>query len=270
MFSRRKTFSSRLIFDRKAFNEIIHLLELADFSNISVKIPDGYKIFRKKNFTPSEFIALKYNFTAQILSAENPKQKEIIKILFVNNSGSKTTFNDEIFLSGHSVSSQYYLETVGPVRLVGLNDFAKDTLERCSIRDSGLSKMQNFLYFIGTIYLFLWWMIFIPTLAMADGFSVPFFSSYHYGNAISVSLLVTSFLYLFYIKVYPGGLYVVSFVHPTISFTRRIFVGDLKNNLIIHFFIWIIKVVIIGVAVGFISNLTWALMGESILDFIPK
>lgn len=268
MFTRKNSFSDRLKFDSAAFNEIIRILKSARFTEIVIKIPEDYKNFEKKIFTPEEFVSPNYNFTAQILVAQNEAHQEMIKILFVNNSNSVTSFNDQTFPSSHSVSSGYHVETSDPVRLIGLDDFVKNLLEQNSIRGAGVSRLQNFLQIFSTLYLLGWMFFAVSFLDNGKGFSVPFFSSFAYGEIFSVALLLASISYLFFHTIHPGGLYVAPFEHPSVSFARRIFVGDLKNNLIVVFLIWIVKVALIGVVLSLISNVIWALAGDKILQAI--
>ncbi len=268
IFTRKNSFSDRLKFDGGSFNEIIRLLKSAGFTKITIKIPEGYKNFKKKVFSPNEFIAQSYNFTAQILVAQKDEYQEVIKILFVNNQNSITSFNDQIFPSSHSVSSKYHIETSDPVRLIGLDDFVKSLLEQNSIRSISISKLQRFLQIFSTLYLMGWMFFAVSLLSSGKGFSVPFFSSFVYGDIISIVLLLASVVYLFFDMIYPGGLYVAPFEHPSMSFVRRIFVGDLKNNLILAFLIWIVKVALIGIVLSLVYNVIWALVGEKILKVI--
>ena len=270
IFTQQNTFSDRLKFDIKSFNEIIRLLNSAGFSKIVIKIPEGYKNFEKKIFTPEEFCAQKYNFAAQILVARKDEYREIIKILFVNNSNSITLFNDQTFPSGHSVSSKYYIGTSDPVRLGGLDNFVRKLLERNSVRNISISKLQNFLKILSTLYLIGWMLFFVAFNQNKKGLTVPFFSSLVYGDLLSIALLLAAVTYLFWNMVYPGGLYSAPFEHPCVSFARRIFVGDLKNNLIVTFLIWIIKFVALGVMMGIISNALWAVLGNKILQIMSQ
>lgn len=266
MFNRRERFSNRLLFDDAAFNDIVRLLKEAGFSEINVRVPEDYKNFPKKVFTPEEFLTTNYNFTAQILSAA--KKDESIKIMFINNSNAKGEFEDKIFPSSHSSSSKYYVESVDPVRLSGLQDFVRTLLAEKSLRHSYTAKLQTFFAVVSGIFLFS-----TPYL-LTGNFRGTDFGILTHGPAalklVLLLLLITSPVYLFFHMIYPGGLYVAPFEHRIISFARRIYLGDLKNNLLLSFFWSVAKILLIGLVANIFYNVIWAFYGQGIMKTIAS
>jgi len=254
MFSRKSDFSGRLLFDRKSFIEIIEKFKTAGFSDIVIVIPNEYKAFKKKTFTVEEFVNLNYNFLAQILIAKN-NDNETIKILFINNSNFEASFNDTSFPSISSESSKFFVYTNDPVRLPGLIDFIKSLLRESSLRGPILSKIQNYLLFIAYFYIgIVGFAILNPTVKNLINNQIGLFST----------LFIFCLLYIFSLNIKPGGLYINKFEHPFVSFTKRIFSCDFKNNPIINSLISIIKFVLAGLFLQII----WGLLGEWIMNTI--
>lgn len=264
MFTRKKHFSSRLKFSPSSFGQIISRLKEAGFSEISVKIPREYNKFGKIEFSPQEFINLNYNFVSQILTAKNAS--DTIKILFINNSDSKAIFDDTVFPSSNSEFSKYYVETKDPMRIVGLLDFVGSLLKENSLRSSSVANLQRVLILVASTYLFFSSFILIDLAEKGSGI----FSSIFYSNTYVLSFLFVIFLlYIFFYTITPGGLYLNKFEHPIISFTKRIFIGDLKDNLIISSLIRITKILF----TGFIVNILWYFFGDIIINalkFLPS
>ena len=112
-----------------------------------------------------------------------------------------------------------------------------------------MAKTQNYLYMFASLYLF---GIFGLLIAVKDNFNKDIFLEHWFLSFILPLLFI---FYLLYHIIHPGGLYVRNFEHPLVSFYTRISAGDLRNNLIIVFFIWIFKVVIAGLIIGIGVNL---------------
>lgn len=255
MFTRKIHFSSRLKFDKKSLNQIVDGFKCASFNEITIKIPNEYSTFDKKEFTYEEFINLNYNFTSQILIAKN--ENETIKILFINNSNSEANFLDITFPSSNSELSKYYIEVTDPTRIIGIKDFLDFLLKESSLRSYSVAKMQTFLMLVTSLYIG-----FFPIFAMnlKPMFNLQNSSYVHFKDNILwflVSLFI-SLSYIFFYKINPGGLYLNKFEHPIISFTKRIFIGDLKDNLIISFITWIIKLIFGGIIV----NILWEILKD--------
>lgn len=250
VFDKTKTFNGRLVFDASSLNEIGKFIRGAGFSEIKIKIPEkGYKNISGREFTLEDFVALEYNFDAQILTAKS--KDEVIKILFVNRSNAVSIFNDSVLPSGHSIASSIYVESNDPVRLIGLLDFVGSLLEKNSTRSLALARTQNYLSVLASLYLFGVFGLFFSVFN--DGvFSKEIFIGHWFLSIVSPILFT---FYLLYHIVHPGGLYVRKFEHPLLSFYRRISAGDLRNNLIIVFLVWIFKVVIAGIIIGVSVNL---------------
>lgn len=247
MFIKKVSFSNRLKFDEKSFNQIIRQLRLAGFHDIKIKIPEKiYPNFPKTIFTPDEFVALKYNFVAQILSAMN--ERESVKILFLNHANHTSSFNDNTFPSGHSVQTSFHLETNDPVRLSGMADFISSLLKENNKRGPFVAGLQKFLFAISTLYLYAGIFAFISVLSAPSAM-----------NSILL-MMALSMLFIFYVFFYithPGGLYIGPFEHPIVSFIRRLSAGDFKNNLVLTFIIWILKAIVFSVVLGVVTNVVW-------------
>lgn len=261
MFSRKLGFSDRLKFDEKSFNQIVRQLRLAGFSKIEVRIPEKvYSHFRVTTYSPEAFVALKYNFIAQILFAKS--EHDSIKFLFVNHSSYVSTFDDKNFPSGHSEKTSYVLETDDPVRLVGLNDFARTLLSENNIRGSFVATTQKLLFFLSSVYLYFY--IVVPALIR----ELPLV-----GNNImlTLGLFCSAIVYIFYHITHPGGLYLGPFEHPIISFIRRLWAGDPKNNLVLSFFIWLVKFLafcLVTIFLGVIASMIWSFIEAPVKAWI--
>lgn len=262
MFGRKKTFRRRLKFDGKAFNEIVRSLRLAGFTDIEIRIPEkGYESFEKKSFSPEEFINQKYNFVAQILTAKN--KDETIKILFINYGKTLSPFDDKIFPSGHSVNPSFYIETLDPARLIGLEDFVQELLVRNSSRGVYFVNFFDFIFIICSLYLF------VIAMAITGRVSTENFYSYLFQHPFYFFLIpIIAIIYLLFYTISPGGLYVAPFEHPLVSFYRRISAGDLRNNLIVASIVWIFKVLIAGVLITLLSNVISDIAGEQIANYL--
>ena len=258
MFSKKNRFSDRLKYDEKSFRQINNSLKEAGFLNIKVKIPDtGYENFPSKELELEEFMSKKYNFVSIILVAQSDT-KETIKILFINNSSAKTSFNDTVFPSSHSNSPKYYVETKDPARLHGLMVFLKDLLIENSIRTSGVARMQDLIFGFSSLYLM------FPLLILSSPDRFQFISGHMFSTVVLPIIMITA---VFFLITHPGGVYLGPFEHPITSFIRRAFVGDMKNNLMVSFFVWILKVVGGGVLIFIIGNVVWTIFGDNINSF---
>jgi hypothetical protein len=259
MFSRKESFSNRLFFNKSSFSIIIKQLELGGFNNISVKVPLDYKNFDKHEFSIDEFLSLEYNFIAQILIAKSAT--DTLKILFVNNSGPQTKFKDKTFPSSHSELSKFYVQSNDPVRILGLADFIKTTLKDASIRSSSVAYWHSFLMSVAVGYFFLFSILFIDIFNSDPGPFRPFFLD----NILLLSfLLLISVAFIFFYVVSPVGLYLNKFEHPLLSFAKRIFAGDWKNNPIVNFFILIGKLLLAGLFV----NVVWYFTQDVIINAV--
>lgn len=264
LFKRRTAFSSRLKFDAGAFNEIVRQLREAGFVKVEVKIPEHYKNFPEKTLSPEEFLNKHYNFVALILCAEKSDGSEGIKILFVNHSQTKSVFSDQTFPSSHSESPKYSIHAKDPVRLLGLGDFTRTLLETNSIRSPKASRTQNALAAFATLYILLGWIFAFSNLI--DGLGVMILGAGPIPvSSVLILLLVVSPIYLFIHMLTPGGLYVMPFEHPIASFSKRIFVGDLRDNPIVVFIFFIFKLAAIGLFGSIFYNVVWALLGDKIM-----
>lgn len=261
IFNKTKNFNNRLVFDASSLCEIARFLREAGFSDIKIRIPEkGYENISGRVFTLNNFIALEYNFDAQILNAKS--NNEMIKILFVNRLNAISTFNDSIFPSGHSMMSSIYVESDDPVRLIGLLDFAESSLSKNSVRSLTLAKMQNYLFVLASLYLFGVFGLFFSVVS--DGVpSKDIFFEHWFLSFVLPSLFI---FYLLYHIVHPGGLYIRRFEHPLLSFYRRISAGDLRSNLILVFLVWIFKVVFAGIIIGVGVNL----LSDPVLELLKK
>ena len=259
MFSRKESFSNRLFFNKSSFEKIVKQLNLGGFDDLSVKIPLDYNKFDKHEFSVNEFLNLEYNFIAQILVAKN--ESETLKILFVNNSGPKTSFKDKIFPSSHSELSKFYVQSADPVRILGLIDFIRTTLEDTSIRSITVARWHNFLMGLAMGYFFLFSILFIDIFDSEPDPFIPFFLD----NILLFSfLLLLSVAFIFFYVVSPVGLYLNKFEHPLLSFTKRIFAGDWKNNPIVNFLVLICKLSVAGLFV----NVIWFFTQDVIINAI--
>ncbi len=262
-FYRIKSFNERFLFDRGSLNNVKESLTAAGFSDLEFKIPlNRYKNISATKFSFQEFVELEYNFVAQILMAS--KGRELVKVLFVNNSGSKAILDDIDFPSSHSVSSGIYVESDDPVRLSGMMDFIESLVLQNSLRSIRLAKAQQILFTVSSFYLFLG-----PLGAVTifnDGrLSTEVFLQ-HWFMLIILPLL--SAWYILYHTIHPGGLYIRGFEHPIVSFYRRLSAGDLRNNLLVVFIIWIFKIVIAGVIIGVLVNLLTDPIKELVSEYL--
>lgn len=264
MFTRQNIFSDRLKYDKKSFNEVVRLLRLAGFEKIQIKIPKDYQNFKRKSFTPEEFIKQEYNFVASILVACKEQEKETIKVLFVNNSKAKTSFEDTTFPSSLDMGCRYYIDTSDPVRLIGIDDFVKRTLSANSSRDSRIAKLQSVFYILNVFYIWFWFFFAVTTNLPENNGTISAAIRIFAYSPIGSILLFEALIYLFFYTVNPGGLYVNPFEHPWLSFIKRVLTGDYKNNLIINFFLSLTKIVFIAI----FSNIIWVFAGSWILDLL--
>lgn len=264
MFTRKKNFSNRLKFTKNSLEQIIKKLKEGGFTEFSIKIPKSYTIFKKNEFTTDEFISLNYNFVSQILLAKS--STDTIKILFTNNTNSKANFDDTIFPSSTSELSKYYIESKDPVRIVGLIDFIDTLLEENSVRGPFMARFQNYLIFFSSIYLLLFVSIFLSF------FDKNIYSPWliFQNNILILSFIfIFSIFYIFFHIINPGGLYLNKFEHPIVSFAKRIFMGDFKDNLIISFLVFVAKLIF----AGFFVNILWAFFGDTLINaikFLPS
>lgn len=260
MFTREKHFPKRLKFDLKSFNYIVEKLKEAGFDEITIKIPKEYTKFKKFEYSAEEFIKLNYNFVSQILVAKN--EESSIKILFINNSSSKANFHDTIFPSSNSEYSKYNIVTKDPIKIVGLIDFIDHILYESSVRSLFISKFQSFLLFFVFLSYFFGCFLFLD-IFYED--SSGFFLNTLKDSPLFISFsFIFSIVYIFYYTVTPGGLYVNKFEHPLMSFTKRIFIGDFKDNLIVNFFLTIFKLTLMGIFI----QIVWHFLGDIIIDAV--
>lgn len=257
MFNRKKYFSKRLLFNKASIVEIINQLKKAGYHDIIFKIPQEYVKFDKFEFSEQEFVDFNYNFVALIMIAKNTN--ETLKILFVNNSSSKTNFLDLTFPSSNSEHTKFYIETNDPARIIGLIDFLDFLLKTNSLRGPYLSFFQSGLFLSASLFV----LVTVSSFTVIFDHDTSLLTSFFYKNSLLLSFItLLSLIYIFYYTITPGGLYINKFEHPFISFSKRIFIGDLKDNLIISFFLFISKL-LLG---GFLVNILWSFFGQTVIE----
>jgi hypothetical protein len=267
MFSKKKPFASRLKYDEKSFHQLSRLLSEGGFSDITIKIPEkGYDNFPNKELSFEEFVTQKYNFVAIILTARK-NDNELLKVLFVNNRNVRTSFNDTIFPSSHSASSAFYAETPDPARVWGLTEFVKDLLISNSSRSIGVANVQETLFVFSSVYLLFYGSFFGLRIATSFSTFVAIVADHTF---LALVLPVLMIVYIFYYITHPGGVYMGPFEHPIPSFIRRIFLGDLKNNLVVSFSVWLLKIIVGTVLLGLVGNVLWLFLESPIRSFFNQ
>src|SRR5688572_72592 len=152
----KKQYPSYYTYERSDVLNLCSELNSKGWSKQSWKVPVNNNFdVAKGQFTSEDFFAMNYNFPAVIGVFENPKNHDIIKIMFVNNSSSMKKFNDFTFPSSQSEGPKYYIESKDEIRAIGLTDYMKRLLKKHN-RNKGpqyafasVLNVISFLYVIG-------------------------------------------------------------------------------------------------------------------------
>ena len=116
--------------DKESFIGLTDALRLIGFKDLKVKLP----IHRftsngsRKWLTVEEFISIKSNFSAIILTAENEEEK--VEIVFKNDYNDKIVFWDDVYPSISDLRDNIYIVTKDPLRASQISNFIKDYLEK--------------------------------------------------------------------------------------------------------------------------------------------
>lgn len=242
----KKSYPNYYSFEKSDITKLCDELMSKGFSKQEWKVPTNNNFdIGKGVFTTEKYFSLNYNFAAVIAVFENPENKDIIKIMFVNNSSSMKKFNDFTFPSSQSEGPKYYVESSDEIRAIGLAGYMKQLLKLRN-RNKGiqyrLASTFNWAallyvagYFVGLKYI----IENMPSL-------LPLFST------LLALAIATVFLSAISIK---RGIYINSFPHPLLSFIDQMIKGSFVENPITYVFIRLLAVVVTGIIGGFAFSL---------------
>lgn len=234
----KKSYPGWYSFEKDDIAHICDDLRVKGFTNQSWKVPINNDFDVGKGVLSTEkYFRMNYNFSAVIGVFENPKTKDVIKVMFVNNSSSMKRFSDFTFPSSQSEGPKYYVESDDEIRVVGLADYIKRILKKYN-RNKGPQ------YALGSMFN---WISIFYIIGYFAGFR---YVAEHYSkllplaNVFIVLAIVTIILYSISIK---RGVYINSFPHPFLSFIDQMIKGSFIENPITYVFIRLIAVAFTGI-----------------------
>ncbi|MDB5163233.1 MAG: hypothetical protein JWO54_150 [Candidatus Saccharibacteria bacterium] len=242
----KKTYPSYYYFEKDDIKKLCKELASIGLSTQSWKVPtNGRYDLGDGILTTEKYFSLNYNFAAVIGVFENPTNKDIVKILFVNVSGAKKTFNDFTFPNSESEGPKYSIESVDEIRANGMNNYIRKTLKTINRNDAPQYVFVSILNLISFIYVILFFFLFeninrsYPALAPA-----------------SVILLVMAvIIVVFYFVSIKRGVYINSFPHPLVSFVDQMIKGSFKENPITYIFLKLLAASVVGIIGGYALSL---------------
>jgi hypothetical protein len=242
----KKSYPSYYSFERDDILNICKEFDSKGFSKQSWKVPVNNNFHIGNGmFTTEKYFALNYNFPAVIGVFENPSDKDIVKIMFVNSSSSMKKFDDFTFPSSESEGPKYYIESADEIRTIGFSTFIKQILKRYN-RNKGVQyrlastfNWLSFLYIIG----------YFAGLKYINQNTPKFLALF---TTLLAFAIITVFLYTISIK---RGIYINSFPNPLLSFIDQMIKGSFVENPITYVFFRIFAVIITGIIGGFAFNL---------------
>lgn len=242
----KKSYPSYYSYEKDDVLKLSEKFSAEGFSEQSWKVPVNNNFdVGDGQFSTEKYLSLNYNFPAVIGVFKNPKNQDVIKIMFVNNQSSMKKFSDFTFPSSQSEGPKYYIESNDEIRALGLTDYAKRLLKTQN-RNKGLQyRLANVFNWASLLYV------------------VAYFTGLKYilenspkmiplATTILAIAIVTVFFYAISIK---RGIYINSFPHPFLSFIDQMMKGSFIENPITFVFIRLLAVVITGIVGGFAFSL---------------
>lgn len=220
MFSKRKVLPSRR-WDRAFIVELSSDLSRAGFSNIVVKLPHNLVGMDESEIVLQEFLDRERNYPSAIFVARNESTNETIKILFVNISR-KAFFVDDTFPSGHSESTELFVQSPDPARTYALFHFFYEYMERSK------AGLGSFILLLGILSFVLLAAEFVSLASTRKGL---FDSRYGSGSWIDgVALVVAVIVQMAYFRA-SKGLFVKERQPFRIgSYVNMALRGELRDN----------------------------------------
>lgn len=234
----KKSYPSYYTFEKSDITKLCKNLSAKGFTTQSWKVPINNDFDVGKGvLTTERYFSLNYNFAAVIGQFSNPKNKDVIKVLFVNNSSSMKKFSDFTFPSSQSEGPKQYVESSDEIRLAGTIDYVKKTLKE-------LNRNKGPQYALASVFN---WISLLYVVGYIAGLS---YMTENYPQLISVATtflvvsVVTIFFYAISIK---RGVYINSFPHPMLAFIDQMMKGSFIENPITYVFIRLLALSIAGI-----------------------
>ncbi len=243
LYSKRKSFSRSIKFNKAFLESFKNALAAGGFSQVVFRLPHNI-LSEKENDVISydDFLKRERNYPSVILIAINPKTDETVKVLFVNIS-TKTFFKDNTFPSGHSEPSELYIQST-PDRLYSLFEFYYNRF--FTVTDPRSVMVEPLL---GILSLFVLLYYFASMLMNKPAY----FSSIYHAALLDYLSMALSIIFLFIFLNRQTGLYVKEKeFKPTVWFKMAIR-GEFRDNPIVN--------LVVGITGGFIVVLLAHILG---------